>query len=434
MSQLALASGVVWAAARYATGDCSGALCAASSTVVGPLALMAFGALGEYFTRLPESHLPQSAPKSAKSTTLPAPPQLADPTGVPAGVEGQDTLKQALRMSLDTVQLPEGCNYKQIIEKGGNLVLLASTDKGIDSLKGKVYEYNSDSQNWVILSKKGQGKRPAAPSELRLGAAAESAISTVPRSARAETLLTEDPSIPIEGSWPLGIVREDDANSCFFNAATHMMMQMDWIKRYPNRTQWPKSCLFMYDTIKRYSDGNKDPSFNKSAITIPRWVNEAYEGFPCQMDAHELLLEISGQFPESIFDQASVPVGGRVLLDPTTRDIRDQSHSDLVVIISRFVGRRKDDRKTSMLEIFEYQEADGINNTYELDCIIDHQGRSANSGHYIAYKKIEGDWYKFDDQNVEKVQRGTSAWAELFSERGGALHFGYIYHYKKTTI
>ena len=41
---------------------------------------------------------------------------------------------------------------------------------------------------------------------------------------------------------------------------------------------------------------------------------------------------------------------------------------------------------------------------YSLKAIITHQGRSSDSGHYIAFVKVSDKWFKFDDEKVKDVE------------------------------
>lgn len=40
---------------------------------------------------------------------------------------------------------------------------------------------------------------------------------------------------------------------------------------------------------------------------------------------------------------------------------------------------------------------------YELVAVLVHQGRTCNSGHYLAYVRSEDDWYRANDDKIEKV-------------------------------
>lgn len=44
---------------------------------------------------------------------------------------------------------------------------------------------------------------------------------------------------------------------------------------------------------------------------------------------------------------------------------------------------------------------------YELISVLVHQGQTCDSGHYLAYVKNNGDWYKCNDSLVEKVDEAT---------------------------
>ena len=37
---------------------------------------------------------------------------------------------------------------------------------------------------------------------------------------------------------------------------------------------------------------------------------------------------------------------------------------------------------------------------YQLYGVLVHEGKKAESGHYYVYLKVDGQWYKFNDQEV----------------------------------
>ena len=64
---------------------------------------------------------------------------------------------------------------------------------------------------------------------------------------------------------------------------------------------------------------------------------------------------------------------------------------------------------------------------YELVAVLTHVGRSADSGHYIAWvKKSENEWHKFDDDKVSVLR---DADIERL-DGGGDWHTAYIVLYK----
>lgn len=63
---------------------------------------------------------------------------------------------------------------------------------------------------------------------------------------------------------------------------------------------------------------------------------------------------------------------------------------------------------------------------YNLKTIITHQGRSPDSGHYIAFAKVSDQWYKFDDEKVTEVDE-----EDIQSVNGsGDWHCSYILIYE----
>lgn len=65
---------------------------------------------------------------------------------------------------------------------------------------------------------------------------------------------------------------------------------------------------------------------------------------------------------------------------------------------------------------------------YELVGIVTHQGRTADSGHYVGWTKQDKRWLKFDDHKVSEVSE-----EEIKKLSGGSTdwHIGYLLIYKK---
>jgi len=57
---------------------------------------------------------------------------------------------------------------------------------------------------------------------------------------------------------------------------------------------------------------------------------------------------------------------------------------------------------------------------YDLYAIISHKGRSADSGHYVAFVNNKTNWLKFDDDVVSEVTEDT---IKKLSGKGGADEF-----------
>ncbi|KAL4446057.1 hypothetical protein ABPG74_011049 [Tetrahymena malaccensis] len=71
------------------------------------------------------------------------------------------------------------------------------------------------------------------------------------------------------------------------------------------------------------------------------------------------------------------------------------------------------------------------NGTYELVAVLTHQGRSADSGHYVGWAHKSGDvWQRFDDSTVTEVSID-----EILDLRGGGdRHMAYYLIYRKQEI
>ena len=68
-----------------------------------------------------------------------------------------------------------------------------------------------------------------------------------------------------------------------------------------------------------------------------------------------------------------------------------------------------------------------VSGHYELCAVLTHVGRTAESGHYIAWtKNTKGEWWKFDDDRVSMVNEDEITKLE----GGGDWHTAYICLYK----
>ncbi|VDP78321.1 unnamed protein product [Schistosoma curassoni] len=69
----------------------------------------------------------------------------------------------------------------------------------------------------------------------------------------------------------------------------------------------------------------------------------------------------------------------------------------------------------------------GSNNSgyYDLQGVLSHQGRTSTSGHYVAWVKKQGMWFKFDDDRVSQVTSEDI----LRLSGGGDWHCAYILLY-----
>lgn len=68
---------------------------------------------------------------------------------------------------------------------------------------------------------------------------------------------------------------------------------------------------------------------------------------------------------------------------------------------------------------------------YQLVGCITHQGRSADSGHYVGWVHSSGeDWLKYDDDKVTEVKTD-----DILNLRGGGdWHMAYYLIYRKLEI
>ncbi|CAH8614895.1 unnamed protein product [Heterobilharzia americana] len=81
----------------------------------------------------------------------------------------------------------------------------------------------------------------------------------------------------------------------------------------------------------------------------------------------------------------------------------------------------------SLYEPYWFLDDPGSNNSgyYELQGVLSHQGRTSTSGHYVAWVKIQGMWFKLDDDVVSQVTSDDI----LRLSGGGDWHCAYFLLY-----
>lgn len=100
----------------------------------------------------------------------------------------------------------------------------------------------------------------------------------------------------------------------------------------------------------------------------------------------------------------------------------------LVLQLSRFMSPRmkRNDIVTSgdRLDFSTFFEPPPPHATYELRCVIAHNGVTARSGHYVAWVRSEGGWCRYDDDTCSKL-------GSLFE---GCHETGYLYFYELEAV
>lgn len=118
-------------------------------------------------------------------------------------------------------------------------------------------------------------------------------------------------------------------------------------------------------------------------------------------------------------------------------DIYEFCSEDLKNILK--IGRDLLDKKNQVVEENKQSETNSDLSTecptgiYELECIVTHQGRTADSGHYVAWRYCPNDReyiIKFDDDKVSKIKVKD---IDLSGGRSD-YHIAIMLLYKKTTI
>lgn len=95
-------------------------------------------------------------------------------------------------------------------------------------------------------------------------------------------------------------------------------------------------------------------------------------------------------------------------------------------IKNRFARRNDALKKLNVTDELINDVGANCSGMYELIAVLTHTGRSAESGHYVAWTKYGNCWYKVDDGNVSVV---TTDQIQKLSG-GGDWHSAYICIYK----
>jgi ubiquitin carboxyl-terminal hydrolase 14 len=71
-----------------------------------------------------------------------------------------------------------------------------------------------------------------------------------------------------------------------------------------------------------------------------------------------------------------------------------------------------------------------VSGWYDLVAVLTHVGRTAESGHYLGWVKIDKQWFKFDDEKVSPIE--PEEITKL--EGGGDWHSAYICLYRSKSL
>jgi len=101
-------------------------------------------------------------------------------------------------------------------------------------------------------------------------------------------------------------------------------------------------------------------------------------------------------------------------------------------LFKRFKADQKEEEIKEHDETLYRKIGTGLENgTYELIAVLTHQGRTSDSGHYVAWVHKRGEeWYKYDDDKVSEVKL-----EDVLNLRGGGdWHMAYYCIYRKIEI
>ncbi|EFA81974.1 ubiquitin domain-containing protein [Heterostelium album PN500] len=148
--------------------------------------------------------------------------------------------------------------------------------------------------------------------------------------------------------------------------------------------------------------------------------------FPFMLDVQDMCtpelkekLAVKRKIIEDQFNQS---------LERKRKPLDDQEMSD----VSKPPEKKPDNKSTSATSDVSLDIKPNDTGKYELSAVLTHQGRYADSGHYVAWvKKADNQWYQFNDnivtlhtdEDIKKLYGGTGDW-----------HMSYILLYKSVNV
>jgi ubiquitin carboxyl-terminal hydrolase 14 len=112
--------------------------------------------------------------------------------------------------------------------------------------------------------------------------------------------------------------------------------------------------------------------------------------------------------------------------DAANRKTKKMEESNPLLLKNNEEANGKDAKTANGKEVktyapFSFEKDVGSNNSgfYDLNAVLTHKGRSANSGHYVGWAKEQksGQWYMYDDDVVTKVSE-----EDILKLSGGGLN------------
>lgn len=198
--------------------------------------------------------------------------------------------------------------------------------------------------------------------------------------------------------------------------------------------------LGLQGTIEKHSPTlDRDAVYDKKSqiSRLPNYLTIQYmrffvgrAGASDEIVAKKVLKDVKFPLHLDVYEFCTPELQARLL---TMRD-RFKEFDDKNATVSGNIpkGKGKSDppkvKKVVEYEPHEFPDDPGSNNSgyYELIGVLTHQGRSSNSGHYLAWIKTEdGGWLKFDDDVVAAVTEEEI----LKLSGGGDWHMAYILVY-----
>lgn len=164
---------------------------------------------------------------------------------------------------------------------------------------------------------------------------------------------------------------------------------------------------------------------------LPQYLNINLVRFywkPKEQTKAKVIKDVKFPWVLDLFDHCTEDL--KKQLKPNRESLRKKKEKQ---IMKDYKGEKVEDKMELEEKILDFQEIKNGNSTgwYELCGIVTHKGKTADSGHYIAWVKEENDrWIKYDDDTVTQVSEDN---IKKLSG-GGEWHIAYILFYRSKNL